>query len=171
MCQCSRCCKRSSLVILVVGQSQHVHILLKKVPSIYIRSSQGFKPVFTPAKEHVIVQRRITRKHTPYEDLELREPIVEPFPRPARASTKLFWKALHKRRKSFALPYVLSNHYTSVHPILSQEQISFETKPPPGYTFIPAGNPGFTNGCKELCRKDGYKIFTVSVRVSFLPFG
>ncbi|EGE08276.1 hypothetical protein TEQG_07204 [Trichophyton equinum CBS 127.97] len=40
--------------------------------------------------------------------------------------------------------------------------ISFETKPPPGYTFIPAGNPVFTNGCKELCRKDGYKVYTVS---------
>ncbi|DAA73640.1 TPA_exp: Uncharacterized protein A8136_4074 [Trichophyton benhamiae CBS 112371] len=40
--------------------------------------------------------------------------------------------------------------------------ISFETKPPPGYTFIPAGNPEFTNGCKELCRKDGYKVYTVS---------
>ncbi|KAK2873658.1 hypothetical protein FQN49_002191 [Arthroderma sp. PD_2] len=40
--------------------------------------------------------------------------------------------------------------------------ISFESKPPPGYTFIPAGNPAFTNGCKELCRKDGFKVYTVS---------
>lgn len=40
--------------------------------------------------------------------------------------------------------------------------ISFEAKAPPGYTFIPAGNPKFTNACKEVCRKDGLKVFTVS---------
>ncbi|EEP80873.1 predicted protein [Uncinocarpus reesii 1704] len=40
--------------------------------------------------------------------------------------------------------------------------ISFEAKAPPGYTFIPAGNPKFTSACKELCRKDGLKVFTVS---------
>ncbi|KAI1953677.1 hypothetical protein LOZ57_000018 [Ophidiomyces ophidiicola] len=40
--------------------------------------------------------------------------------------------------------------------------ISFEAKAPPGYTFIPAGNPKFTSSCKEICRKDGLKVFTVS---------
>ncbi|KAL5363062.1 hypothetical protein BJX96DRAFT_112350 [Aspergillus floccosus] len=40
--------------------------------------------------------------------------------------------------------------------------ISFEAKAPPGYTFIPAGNPQLTTACKELCRKDGLKIFAVS---------
>ncbi|WEW55646.1 hypothetical protein PRK78_001078 [Emydomyces testavorans] len=40
--------------------------------------------------------------------------------------------------------------------------ISFEAKAPPGYTFIPAGNPRFTSACKEICRKDGLKVFTVS---------
>ncbi|KAG2414146.1 hypothetical protein HFD88_003337 [Aspergillus terreus] len=40
--------------------------------------------------------------------------------------------------------------------------ISFEAKAPPGYTFIPAGNPHLTTACKELCRKDGLKIFAVS---------
>lgn len=40
--------------------------------------------------------------------------------------------------------------------------ISFEAKAPPGYTFIPAGNPEFTNACKEVCRKEGHKVFTVS---------
>ncbi|KAK2796355.1 hypothetical protein FQN51_009445 [Onygenales sp. PD_10] len=41
--------------------------------------------------------------------------------------------------------------------------ISFEAKAPPGYTFIPAGNPQFTNACKEMCRKDGLEVFAVSV--------
>ncbi|KAL1957894.1 hypothetical protein VTO42DRAFT_5459 [Malbranchea cinnamomea] len=40
--------------------------------------------------------------------------------------------------------------------------ISFEAKAPPGYTFIPAGNPVFTNACKEMCRKEGHKVYTVS---------
>ncbi|TPX24454.1 hypothetical protein DIZ76_013801 [Coccidioides immitis] len=40
--------------------------------------------------------------------------------------------------------------------------ISFEAKAPPGYTFIPAGNPKFTTACKEICRKDGLKVYTVS---------
>ncbi|ODH49676.1 hypothetical protein GX48_04200 [Paracoccidioides brasiliensis] len=40
--------------------------------------------------------------------------------------------------------------------------ISFEAKAPPGYTFIPAGNPQFTNACKEICRKDGLQVFAVS---------
>ncbi|KAL1967511.1 hypothetical protein VTN77DRAFT_3026 [Rasamsonia byssochlamydoides] len=40
--------------------------------------------------------------------------------------------------------------------------ISFEAKAPPGYTFIPAGNPQFTSACKEMCRKDGLKVFAVT---------
>ncbi|OGM43787.1 hypothetical protein ABOM_006910 [Aspergillus bombycis] len=41
--------------------------------------------------------------------------------------------------------------------------ISFEAKAPPGYTFIPAGNPQLTSACKEVCRKDGLKVFAVTV--------
>ncbi|PGH05619.1 hypothetical protein AJ80_08311 [Polytolypa hystricis UAMH7299] len=40
--------------------------------------------------------------------------------------------------------------------------ISFEAKAPPGYTFIPAGNPQFTNACKEICRKEALKVYTVT---------
>ncbi|KAL4930036.1 DUF2293 domain-containing protein [Aspergillus undulatus] len=40
--------------------------------------------------------------------------------------------------------------------------ISFEAKAPPGYTFISAGDPHFTTTCKELCRKDGLKVYAVS---------
>lgn len=42
-------------------------------------------------------------------------------------------------------------------------QISFEAKAPPGYTFIPAGTPQLTNACKETCRKEGRKVFAVTV--------
>lgn len=40
--------------------------------------------------------------------------------------------------------------------------ISFEARAPPGYTFIPAGNPLFTNACKEMCRKNNLKVFAVT---------
>ncbi|KAJ9193563.1 hypothetical protein DTO166G4_590 [Paecilomyces variotii] len=40
--------------------------------------------------------------------------------------------------------------------------ISFEAQAPPGYTFIPAGNPQFTDACKEICRRDGLKVFAVT---------
>ncbi|KAL9115294.1 MAG: hypothetical protein Q9187_007329, partial [Circinaria calcarea] len=39
---------------------------------------------------------------------------------------------------------------------------SFHAKPPPGYTFIPAGDPQITNRCKQLARLDGAKVFIVS---------
>ncbi|RDW76217.1 DUF2293 domain-containing protein [Aspergillus mulundensis] len=40
--------------------------------------------------------------------------------------------------------------------------ISFETKAPPGYTFISAGDPHFTATCKERCRRGGLKVYAVS---------
>ncbi|KAJ5808914.1 hypothetical protein N7474_010183 [Penicillium riverlandense] len=40
--------------------------------------------------------------------------------------------------------------------------ISFEAKAPPGYTFIPAGNPHLTTACKERCRKEALKILAVT---------
>lgn len=46
---------------------------------------------------------------------------------------------------------------------LNHFQISFEAKAPPGYTFIPAGNPQLTNACKDICRADGLKVFAVTV--------
>lgn len=44
-------------------------------------------------------------------------------------------------------------------------QISFRADPPPGYTFIPAGNPELTAALKEFARKGDYKIFAVTVRL------
>ncbi|KAL4946196.1 hypothetical protein BDV06DRAFT_182938 [Aspergillus oleicola] len=40
--------------------------------------------------------------------------------------------------------------------------ISFEAKAPPGYTFISAGDPQFSTTCKEICRRDGLKVYAVS---------
>ncbi|KAL3469985.1 hypothetical protein BJX99DRAFT_240244 [Aspergillus californicus] len=40
--------------------------------------------------------------------------------------------------------------------------ISFESKAPPGYTFISAGDPHFTTACKEQCRSGGLKVYAVS---------
>ncbi|KAH8693084.1 hypothetical protein BGW36DRAFT_33749 [Talaromyces proteolyticus] len=40
--------------------------------------------------------------------------------------------------------------------------VYFEAEAPAGYTFIPAGNPRFTTVCKEVCRKQGLKVFAVT---------
>lgn len=50
-------------------------------------------------------------------------------------------------------------------------QITFKAEPPPGYTFIPAGNPELTAALKEFSRQGDHKIFavTVSLILSLLP--
>lgn len=40
--------------------------------------------------------------------------------------------------------------------------ISFKAEAPPGYTFIPAGNPQLTTACKERCRAGGLTIYAVT---------
>jgi hypothetical protein len=42
-------------------------------------------------------------------------------------------------------------------------QLSFTAKPPPGYTFIPAGHPELTAALKEFARKGNHQIHAVSV--------
>ena len=41
----------------------------------------------------------------------------------------------------------------------------FGTDPPPGYTFIAAGDPDLTRELKEIARRDGKKIYSVTVRL------
>jgi hypothetical protein len=45
-------------------------------------------------------------------------------------------------------------------------QLSFHTEPPPGYTFIPAGNPQLTTALKEFAQRGNHKIFSVSVSLA-----
>ncbi|KIV78888.1 hypothetical protein, variant 2 [Exophiala sideris] len=40
--------------------------------------------------------------------------------------------------------------------------ITFRADPPPGYTFIPAGNPELTAALKEFARREDQKIFAVT---------
>ncbi len=42
-------------------------------------------------------------------------------------------------------------------------QLSFTARPPPGYTFIPAGHPELTSAMKEFARKGNHEIYAVSV--------
>jgi len=46
---------------------------------------------------------------------------------------------------------------------LTHGQISFQARPPNGYTFIPAGNPELTNALKEASREASQQIYAVSV--------
>lgn len=42
-------------------------------------------------------------------------------------------------------------------------QLSFRAEPPPGYTFIPAGNTQLTAAMKTFAKRDGKQIMAVSV--------
>ena len=42
-------------------------------------------------------------------------------------------------------------------------QITIKAEPPPGYTFIPAGNPELTQALKEFSRQGDHKIYAVTV--------
>ena len=46
-------------------------------------------------------------------------------------------------------------------------QIVHKKTPPPGFEFIPIGNPLLSSECKELSREKDYMIFIVSVRQSW----
>ena len=46
---------------------------------------------------------------------------------------------------------------------LTPGQISFQARPPNGYTFIPAGNPELTTALKEASRDANQQIYAVSV--------
>lgn len=48
------------------------------------------------------------------------------------------------------------------------EQLSFHAEPPPGYTFIPAGNTQLTIAMKAFAKRGGHQIMAVSVSRSYI---
>ena len=44
-----------------------------------------------------------------------------------------------------------------------ETSVTMDKDPPPGFSFVPVGNPELTKTCKELSRENGYMIFIVSV--------
>ncbi|KAI9875404.1 MAG: hypothetical protein M1830_008524, partial [Pleopsidium flavum] len=74
--------------------------------------------------------------------------------RPGRARSKVTG---HRRRPYKVILESISQEKKRLYTV-----ISFEAEAPPGYTFIPAGNPRLTNRCKELSREHGVKVLIVS---------
>jgi len=48
-------------------------------------------------------------------------------------------------------------------------QVTDDAKPPPGFVFVPIGDPILTNKCKELSREREAMIFIVSVSRPIKP--
>ena len=42
-------------------------------------------------------------------------------------------------------------------------KLSFQAQAPPGYKFIPAGDPQLTSRCKKLAKDEQLTVFIVSV--------
>lgn len=53
--------------------------------------------------------------------------------------------------------------------VLISPQVTNDTNPPPGFAFVPIGDPQMTNMCKDLSRTRDAMIFIVSVRLFTLP--
>jgi hypothetical protein len=49
--------------------------------------------------------------------------------------------------------------------VLISPQVTNDTNPPPGFAFVPIGDPQMTNMCKDLSRTRDAMIFIVSVRL------
>lgn len=47
--------------------------------------------------------------------------------------------------------------------LTNKEQFTENREPPPGFEFVPIGNPTLTSACKELSREQGAMIFIVTV--------
>lgn len=47
--------------------------------------------------------------------------------------------------------------------LANEQQFTENREPPPGFEFVPIGNPTLTTACKELSREHGAMIFIVTV--------
>lgn len=43
------------------------------------------------------------------------------------------------------------------------KQFTEQIEPPPGFEFVPIGNPALTTACKEISRDQGAMVFIVVV--------
>lgn len=51
--------------------------------------------------------------------------------------------------------------------LTNKQQFTENREPPPGFEFVPIGNPTLTTACKELSREQGAMIFIVTVCYNF----
>ncbi|KFH44688.1 hypothetical protein ACRE_045580 [Hapsidospora chrysogenum ATCC 11550] len=74
-----------------------------------------------------------------------------------------------------ALPQSKSKHHTYFEFVENKNkkkklefQVTTKSTPPPGFEFVPIGNPALTRACKELSREKDAMIFIVSARFTTL---
>ncbi len=68
-----------------------------------------------------------------------------------------------KKKLKTVVSELLETNGRLYHPYLIGSKLSLREKPPPGYTFIPAGDPQLTNRCKKLAKDEQLTVFIVSV--------
>ena len=57
--------------------------------------------------------------------------------------------------------------YILARELLTAKKLSFQAEAPPGYMFIPAGDPQLTSRCKKIAKDEQLTVFIVSVSHSF----
>ncbi|KAI9773941.1 MAG: hypothetical protein M1840_006167 [Geoglossum simile] len=76
---------------------------------------------------------------------------------------KVVYEAITQEKKKLHTGVRSSHPLHPTFPLLkSYIQSSFNRHPPPGFTFVLAGNPKLTARCKEYSRTEGRQIYTVS---------
>lgn len=73
----------------------------------------------------------------------------------------------NKDRKDKKLEFQVLLFHHVAHPRLEcpsyPSQVTTDPNPPPGFEFVPSGNPELTKACKELSREQEALVFIVSV--------
>jgi hypothetical protein len=95
-------------------------------------------------------------------------PLVSwPSPLPRKQSispTSSLWRTRRRKRRSSSSRYLVERQADSRYCVVltSISQVTGKKSPPPGFEFVPIGNPELTSACKELSRDKDAMIFIVS---------
>jgi hypothetical protein len=77
---------------------------------------------------------------------------------------KSWFEFIENKDKKKKLEFeVTGRRGTPLTEVLTQGQFTENRDPPPGFEFVPIGNPALTTACKELSREQGAMIFIVTV--------
>lgn len=109
---------------------------------------------------------RVHGRHAPPSASGAIGPVHHQRAEPKRRSTYkvILEEIAGKKKLKTVVSELLEAYGRRSHRYLTGLKLSLREKPPPGYTFIPAGDPQLTNRCKKLAKDEQLTVFIVSVR-------
>jgi hypothetical protein len=95
-----------------------------------------------PAPSHLVGKREVPRVKSKYQS---------------------YFEFAENTEKKKKLEFKASVCFIASKCVLISPQVTNDTNPPPGFAFVPIGDPQMTNMCKDLSRTRDAMIFIVSV--------